>query len=52
MSVKVIIYLLFILFVYRSLSRIFSIPKKSTNTKRNNSGKQIDYKDVDFEEVD
>ena len=52
MTLKVIIYILFILFVYRSLSRFFSIPKTSSSKKRNKSGKQIDYKDVDFEEVD
>ena len=52
MTFKIIIYLLFILLFYRTISRFFSLTNKSSSKKTNKSGKQISYKDADFEEVD
>ena len=51
MTFKIIIYLLFILLFNRTISRFFSLTNKSSK-KTNKSGKQINYKDADFEEVD
>ena len=52
MTFKIIIYLIFILFIYRMISRFFLISNTQGNKKKNNMGKEIDYKDADFEEVD
>ena len=48
---KIIIYLAFILFIYRLISHFFSVAT-ATSKKKNKSGKEIDYKDADFEEID
>ena len=50
MTFKIIIYLIFILFIYRMISRFFLISNTECNKKKNNSRKEIDYKDADFEE--
>ena len=52
MTFKIIIYLIFILFIYRMISRIFLISKTQSHKKKNVRGKEIDYKDADFEELD
>ena len=52
MTFKIIIYLIFILFVYRLISHFFSIASSGSNKRSNTNGKEIDYKDADFEEVD
>jgi len=51
MIFKIIIYLLFIFFIYRAISRFFMV-SNTKNHKRTQSGKKIDFKDADYEELD
>jgi hypothetical protein len=34
------------------ISRFFSVSSSTTSKKKNHRGKEIDYKDADFEEID
>ncbi len=52
MIFKIIIYLLFIFFIYRAISRFFMVSTNTKNHKRTKSGKTIDFKDADYEELD
>jgi len=52
MAFKIIIYLLFILFIYRLISNFFSIPRSASKKRGTTKGKEIEYKDADFEELD
>tara|TARA_Y100001980_G_C14539462_1_gene316913 strand:- start:1141 stop:1299 length:159 start_codon:yes stop_codon:yes gene_type:complete len=52
MIFKIIIYLLFIFFIYRAISRFFMVSTNTKNHKRTQSGKTIDFKDADYEELD
>tara|TARA_Y100001980_G_C14482232_1_gene260523 strand:- start:132 stop:293 length:162 start_codon:yes stop_codon:yes gene_type:complete len=52
MIIKIIIYLFFIFFIYRAISRFFMISNKTKNHKRTRSGKKINFKDADYEEID
>ena len=52
MIIKILIYLFFIFFIYRAISRFFMISTNTKSHKRTKSGKKIDFKDADYEEID
>tara|TARA_B100000401_G_C52156787_1_gene416740 strand:- start:11 stop:169 length:159 start_codon:yes stop_codon:yes gene_type:complete len=52
MIIKILIYLFFIFFIYRAISRFFMISTTTKSHKRTKSGKKIDFKDADYEEID
>jgi len=51
--IKVLLYILCILFIYRTLSRlIFGSRSSQKGQKKTSGGKNITYQDADFEEID
>ena len=52
MIIKILIYLFFIFFIYRAISHFFMISTTTRSHKRTKSGKKIDFKDADYEEID
>jgi len=52
MTFKIIIYTILIIFIYRSLLKFISNPDKASNKKRNQKGKEIEFKDADFKDID
>ena len=41
-----------VIYIYGLLSKLLFGSRVTSNTKKNKSGKKIEYKDVDFKEVD
>ena len=49
---KLLLYLILIIFFYKTLSKLISLPKMRGNKNKNQSSKGVKYKDAEFEEID
>jgi len=48
--IKLLLYFIFIIFFYRTLSKIINLPRSTTKQPKNSKGES--YKDAEFEEID